>query len=540
MKVLVLGGVAAGTKVAAKLMREDRGNEVVVLNKGANISYAGCGLPYYVGHVIEDREQLIVNTPEKYAKLTGVTVLTETEAVQVDPAAKKVVAKDLKTGEEQAHEYDKLIISVGASPVKPPIEGCGLENVFFVRTPEDAIKIRDIVDAGNIKRAVVVGAGYIGLEIAENLKLQGVRPFVLDMADHALPGFDPEMAEYVEGKLQESGIPVITGVAVTGIEGDGKVEKVITNKKAYKADLVVLSAGIRPNTAFLEGIGLEMFKGTVLTNEKGETNLPDIYAAGDCAMVHNALTGKAAWSPMGSTANISGRLIAQNIMGAGLGYRGVLGTAVCKLPGLNVGRTGLTEAQAEAEGFHPVSVVTVVDDKAHYFPGAGTFVIKMIADKDSLRLLGVQVIGAGAVDKVVDIAVTGIMLKGTLTDLADMDLAYAPPFSTAIHPFEHTLNVLMNKINGKFETFTPAEYAAGAAEGYKVVDGCLAPSIEGAPYVELTTVEGPVDGLDPEEKILLVCNKGKRAYLLQNRLKFYGYKNTKVLEGGITFNDVEA
>ncbi len=540
MKVLVLGGVAAGTKVAAKLMREDRGNEVVVLNKGANISYAGCGLPYYVGHVIEDREQLIVNTPEKYAKLTGVTVLTETEAVQVDPAAKKVVAKDLKTGEEQAHEYDKLVISVGASPVKPPIEGCGLENVFFVRTPEDAIKIRDIVDAGNIKRAVVVGAGYIGLEIAENLKLQGVRPFVLDMADHALPGFDPEMAEYVEGKLQESGIPVITGVAVTGIEGDGKVEKVITNKKAYKADLVVLSAGIRPNTAFLEGIGLEMFKGTVLTNEKGETNLPDIYAAGDCAMVHNALTGKAAWSPMGSTANISGRLIAQNIMGAGLGYRGVLGTAVCKLPGLNVGRTGLTEAQAEAEGFHPVSVVTVVDDKAHYFPGAGTFVIKMIADKDSLRLLGVQVIGAGAVDKVVDIAVTGIMLKGTLTDLADMDLAYAPPFSTAIHPFEHTLNVLMNKINGKFETFTPAEYAAGAAEGYKVVDGCLAPSIEGAPYVELTTVEGPVDGLDPEEKILLVCNKGKRAYLLQNRLKFYGYKNTKVLEGGITFNDVEA
>ena len=540
MKVLVLGGVAAGTKIAAKLMREDRGNEVVVINKGANISYAGCGLPYYVGHVIEDRDQLIVNTPEKYSKLTGVTVLTETEAVKVDPEARKVVAKNVKTGEEQEHTYDKLVVSVGASPVKPPIEGCDLENVFFVRTPEDAIKIRDIVDAGNIKRAVVVGAGYIGLEIAENLKLQGVRPFVLDMAEHALPGFDPEMAEYVEGKLQESGIPVVTGVAVTGLEGDGKVEKVITSKKAYKADLVVLSAGIRPNTAFLEGIGLEMFKGTVLTNEKGETNLPDIYAAGDCAMVHNALTGKAAWSPMGSTANISGRLIAQNMMGAGLSYRGALGTAVCKLPGLNVGRTGLTEAQAVAEGFQPVSVITVVDDKAHYYPGAGTFIIKMIADKETLRLLGVQVIGAGAVDKVVDIAVTGIMLKGTLTDLADMDLAYAPPFSTAIHPFEHTLNVLMNKINGKFETFTPAEYAKGAAEGYKVVDACLAPSIEGAPYVELTTVEGPEDGLDPEENILLVCNKGKRAYLLQNRLKFYGYKNTKVLEGGITFNDVEA
>ncbi len=540
MKILVLGGVAAGTKIAAKLMREDRGNEVIVLNKGNHISYAGCGLPYYVGHVIEDKEQLIVNTPEKYSKLTGVKVLTETEAVKVDPEAKKVDVVDLKTGEQKSYDYDKLVISVGASPIKPPIEGCGLENVFFVRTPEDAIRIREAVDAGNVKRAVVVGAGYIGLEIAENLKLQGIRPFVLDMAEHALPGFDAEMAEYVEEKLKESGIPVVTGVAVTGIEGDGKVEKVITSKKAYKADLVVLSAGIRPNTAFLEGCGLEMFKGTVLTNAKGETNLPDIYAAGDCAMVRNALTEKAAWSPMGSTANISGRLIAQNIMGAGLGYRGVLGTAVCKLPGLNVGRTGLTEAQAAAEGFQPVSVITVVDDKAHYYPGAGAFIIKMIADKESLRLLGVQVIGAGAVDKVVDIAVTGIMLKGTLQDLADLDLAYAPPFSTEIHPFVTTLNVLMNKVSGKFETFTPAEYAAGAAEGYKVVDACLAPSIEGAPYVELTTVEGPLEGLDPDEKILLVCNKGKRAYLLQNRLKFYGYKNTKVLEGGITFTDVEA
>lgn len=539
MKVLVLGGVAAGTKIAAKLMREDRSNEVIVLNKGKNISYAGCGLPYYVGHVIEDRDELIVNTPEKYSKLTGVTVMTETEAIKVNPEAKKVTAKDLNTGEEKEYDYDKLVISVGASPVKPPIDGCDLENVFFVRTPEDAIRLRDVVDAGTVKKAVVVGAGYIGLEIAENLKLQGIRPFVLDMAPHALPGFDAEMAAYVEGKLQESGIPVVTGVAVTGIEGDGKVEKVTTSKRAYKADLVVLSAGIRPNTAFLEDTGLEMFKGTILTNDQGETNIPDIYAAGDCAMIHNALTGKPAWSPMGSTANIAGRLIAQNMMGAGLGYRGALGTAVCKLPGLNVGRTGLTEEQALAEGFDAVSVITVVDDKAHYFPGAGTFTIKMIADKASLKLLGVQVIGAGAVDKVVDIAVTGIMLKGTLPELADMDLAYAPPFSTAIHPFEHTLNVLMNKISGKFETFTPAEYAKGAAEGYKVVDGCLAPSIEGAPYVDLTTVEGPVEGLDPEEKILLVCNKGKRAYLLQNRLKFYGYKNTKVLEGGIAFNEVE-
>lgn len=540
MKVLVLGGVAAGTKIAAKLMREDRANEVTVLNKGRNISYAGCGLPYYVGHVIENKEELIVNTPLKYEKLTGVKVLTEMEAVKVEPNQKKVSAIDLKTGETKDFSYDKLVIAVGASPVKPPVEGCDLENVFFMRTPEDAIRLRTLIDGGSIKKAVVVGAGYIGLEIAENLKTMGVRPFVLDMAPQILaPGFDKEMADYAEGKLSESGIPVVTGVTVTAIEGNGQVEKVLTSKKAYKADLVVLSAGIRPNTAFLNDTGLEMVKGTILTNEYGETNLPDIYAAGDCAMVHNAITGKPAWSPMGSTANIAGRIIAQNMMGAKISYRGTLGTAVCKLPGINVGRTGLTEAQAKEEGFDPVSVVTIVDEKAHYYPGAGLLAVKMIADKSTQRLLGIQVVGDGAVDKIVDIAVTGIMLKGTLTQLSDLDFAYAPPFSTAIHPFAHTLNVLKNKISGRFETFTPAEYAAGAAEDYRLVDVSIQPTTEGAPYVELTDVNGPIEGLDPEEKLLLVCNKGKRAYLLQNRMKFYGYKNTKALEGGNFFSDVE-
>lgn len=540
MKVLVLGGVAAGTKIAAKLMREDRANEVTVLNKGRNISYAGCGLPYYVGHVIENKEELIVNTPLKYEKLTGVKVLTEMEAVKVEPNQKKVSAIDLKTGETKDFSYDKLVIAVGASPVKPPVEGCDLENVFFMRTPEDAIRLRTLIDGGSIKKAVVVGAGYIGLEIAENLKTIGVRPFVLDMAPQILaPGFDKEMADYAEGKLSESGIPVVTGVTVTAIEGNGKVEKVLTSKKAYKADLVVLSAGIRPNTAFLNDTGLEMVKGTILTNEYGETNLPDIYAAGDCAMVHNAITGKPAWSPMGSTANIAGRIIAQNMMGAKISYRGTLGTAVCKLPGINVGRTGLTEVQAKEEGFDPVSVVTIVDEKAHYYPGAGLLAVKMIADKSTERLLGVQVVGNGAVDKIVDIAVTGIMLKGTLTQLSDLDFAYAPPFSTAIHPFAHTLNVLKNKISGRFETFTPAEYAAGKAEDYRLVDVSIQPTTEGAPYVELTDVNGPIEGFDLEEKLLLVCNKGKRAYLLQNRMKFYGYKNTKALEGGNFFSDVE-
>ena len=539
MKIVILGGVAAGTKIAAKLMREDRNNEVLILNKGADISYAGCGLPYYVGHVIEEKESLIVNTPQKYEALTGARVLTRMEAVEVDRDAKQVTAVHLDTREKTVYSYDKLVIATGASPVRPPIEGVDLENVFFMRTPEDAIALRNLISDGGIKRAVVVGAGYIGLEIAENLAKDGVKPFVLDMAPHVLPGFDGEFATYIEGKLADAGIPVVTGVRVTGLEGEGgKVKKVLTDRKAYKADLVVLSAGIRPNTAFLDGTGLEMVKGTLLTNEAGQTNDPDLYAAGDCAMVHSAITGKPAWSPMGSTANINGRIIAQNIMGKELRYRGSLGTAVCQLPGLNVGRTGLTEAQAKAEGFDPISVVTIVDDKAHYMPGAATFTMKLIADRSTQRLLGVQVAGPGAVDKIVDITVTAIQCGATLDQLDGADFAYAPPFSTAIHPFAHTLNVLKNKLSGAFETFTPAEFAQGLAKDYRIVDASLKPTIEGAPYVDLTSVTGPLKDFGPEEKLLLICNKGKRAYLLQNRLKAFGYQHVKVLEGGNLFTDI--
>ena len=539
MKIVILGGVAAGTKIAAKLMRENRNYEVFILNKGAEISYAGCGLPYYVGHVIEEKSSLIVHTPEKYTALTGAHVLTGVEATKVDRARKEVTAVHLDTQETAVYPYDKLVIATGASPIPPPIEGVNLKNVFFMRTPEDAISLRNLITIGDIKRAVVVGAGYIGLEIAENLAKSGVKPVVLEMAPHVLPGFDEEFATYIEGKLADAGIPVVTGVRVTGLEGDdGKVRKVLTDRKAYKADLVVLSAGIRPNTAFLNDTGLEMVKGTLLTNEAGQTNDPDIYAAGDCAMVRSAITGKPAWSPMGSTANINGRIIAQNIAGKELRYRGSLGTAVCQLPGLNVGRTGLTEAQARGEGFDPISVVTIVDDKAHYMPGASTFAIKLIADRGTQRFLGVQVAGPGAVDKIVDITVTAIQCGATLDQMDGADFAYAPPFSTAIHPFAHTLNILKNKLNGAFETFTPAEFAQGLAKDYRIVDASLKPSIEGAPYVDLTTVTGPMEGFGLEEKILLICNKGKRAYLLQNRLKAFGYQHVKVLEGGNLFTDV--
>ncbi len=541
MKVLVLGGVAAGTKVAAKLKREDRSCEVTILTKGRDISYAGCGLPYYVGDVIHEKSELIVNTPEKFAALTGAAVRTETEAVAVHTDRHTVEAKDLRTGAVSEYGYDKLVIATGASPFVPPVQGLDLKNVFVMRTPDDAIGLREAVESGEIKRAVVAGGGFIGLEVAENLAAKGVKTTVIDFAPHVLPNFlDPELSEYVENRMADEGIMPVTGVSLEGAEGSGKVEKVLTSKRGYKADALVLAIGIRPNTGFLEGSGIEMFKGTILTDRYMRTNVPDVYAAGDCAMVTNRQTGKPAWSPMGSTANITGRLLASGIAGKKIAYPGVLGTGVAKLPGgLNTGRTGLTETAAKAEGYDVESVITVVDDKAHYYPGAGLFIIKLTADRATRKLLGVQVLGTGAVDKVTDIGVTAISLGATVDQLAAMDFAYAPPFSTAIHPFAHSVNILINKLDGEMVSFTPAEFAASAAEGYEVIDCALAPTLEGKKYLDLTKIDGEIPGLEKDAPFLLVCTKGRRAYLTQNRMKFYGYTNTRVLEGGTTFTEME-
>lgn len=540
MKILVIGGVAAGTKVAAKLKREDRGAEVRILVKDKDISYAGCGLPYYVGGVIADRGALIVNTPEKFSALTGAAVLTGKEAVSLDREAKLVTAVDTETGESEAYSYDKLVIATGASPVAPPFPGINLKNVFFMRKPEDAVSLRAAVDTGEIRRAVVCGGGFIGLEVAENLAAKGVKVSVIDMAEQILPGFDPEMAAYAERHLADHGIACFTGAKLEEIIGGEKVEKIRTDKRAMKADAVVLSLGIRPNTAFLAGSGIELAPGgTIKVDGQMRTNDPDVYAVGDCAMVTNRVTGAPAWSPMGSSANIEGRLAARVLAGEALSYPGVLGTGVCKLPELNVGRTGLTEAAAKEAGYDVVTVTAVVDDKAHYYPGASNFIVKMIADRQSGKFLGLQVLGKGAVDKMVDIAVVALTLGASLHDLENMDLAYAPPFSTAIHPFAHTLNVLLNKISGGLDSFTPAEYAAGLADDYKIVDVSINPSLEGAPYVDLTKIAGPLPEYGIGDKLLLVCAKGKRAYLTQNRMKFYGYDNTKVLEAGHIFNEID-
>ena len=539
MKVLVIGGVAAGTKAAAKLKREDRSIDVKIITGGHDISYAGCGLPYYIGDVITSRDELIVNTPEKFSALTGVEVITDALVAEVD--FKKKSLSYIKGSSNVIEEtYDKLIIATGASPIVPNIPGYELDGVFTLRTPDDADAIKAYAKRDDVRSAVIAGAGFIGLEVAENLKRIGLSVTVIDMADNIMPSaMDEEMARWAKRKMEEAGIRIQTGVRAEAILGADKVSALKTDKLEIKADMVILALGVRPSTKFLENTGLEMEKGAILVDEHMRTNIPDVYAAGDCALVSHRITGKRLYSAMGSTANISARVLPKNVVGKDSVYPGALGTGVVRLlDNLNAGRTGLTEEAAVKEGFDVVTALAVTDDKAHYYEGSSFFIMKLIAERKTHRMLGFQVLGSGAVDKLTDIAVVAISKGMRVEEMDTLDFSYAPPFSTAISPFVQLCNILENKIIGEFETVTPLEYMRGMAKGYKVIDVMPEKTIPGATWVNLGKVDGPIEGLGKDEKLLLVCARGKRGYFLQNRLKHYGYTNTRVLEGGITFNDV--
>lgn len=536
MKVLVIGGVAAGTKTAAKLKRENRDLDVTLITKGENISYAGCGLPYYVGGVIENKSDLIVNTPKSFSDLTQVEVKTGIEALSIDRNEKIVNAINLNNNEEVKFNYDKLVIATGADPVKPPIEGIDLEGVYYMRTPNDAIAVREVVENDNVKRAVVVGGGFIGLEVAENLHEIGVKTTLVEAMDHIMPGFDDEVCSYVEDELMENGIMVLTEERLISIEGDNKVKKVRTDKRAMKADIIVMAVGIRANTKIANDCGLELeVNKTIKVNEYMQTNDEDIYAVGDCVTVKNILSGKPVWSPMGSSANKEGRCVAKTISGEKTPFNGVLGTGIVKLLNLNAARTGLTEKDAKNLGYEVESVIVPIDDKAHYYPDSKMIIIKLIADKNSQRVLGAQIFGEGNVDKQIDIVATAITFNATIGDLQNLDLAYAPPFSTAIHPLGHVANVLLNKIDGAVKIVRYNDFIENQ-EDYKLADVNKKTQLEGIPFIDLATLNGKLDEFEYDDKILLVCARGKRAYLAYNRMKHFGYKDVQILEGGLALN----
>ncbi|MCQ2427272.1 MAG: FAD-dependent oxidoreductase [Clostridia bacterium] len=539
MKTVIIGGVAAGTKAAARIGRLDRNGETKLLTKSSGISYAECALPYYVGGVINDRGALSASEPASFSALTGTKVVTGCEVTSVDFDSKTV--KAVKDGEEITESYDRLVIASGASPIVPDIAGVKTPGVFFMRTPDNAVALREYIEANGCRSAVIAGAGFIGLETAENLKSRGLSVTVIDVAGQILSGaLDRDMADYAASELRKSGMRILTGTPITAVLGSDRVTGIEAGVLKIDADVVVIALGVKPATSFLDPAKIAMADGAVIVDENMRTSVPDVYAAGDCAEIKNTVSGKNVRSAMGSTAGISARILADNVMGGDRSFRGVLGTAVVKLArGLNAARTGLTVTQAKMEGIEAVSATCVVNDKPAFYPGADSMVIKLIASASDRRLIGAEIIGAGAVDKIADTAAVAITAGMKADELCSLDLAYAPPFSTAVSPFVTAVNVLLNKLDGVLKSFTPEEYSAGAAKGYTVVDVHPAPSVTGAKFVDISRFDGVIDGVEKDAKLLIVCHRGRRAYIAQRMFAAAGYTETRVLEGGSYLNRVK-
>lgn len=542
-KVLIIGGVAAGTKAAAKAARENQDLEITVLTRDRHVSYAGCGLPYYIGDVIKEEKELLVKRPKDFRADFGIEVITGMEAIKILPEDKIVLAKDLDTGESREFEYDKLVLATGATPFIPPVEGAKLGNIITVRTVQDATSVKKLLSERDYKDAVVVGGGMNGLEIAENLSLRGIRTTVVELAPHILPPYDADIALNVQKHLAEKGITVLAGTAVKSFEdnGRGEVGAVTTGAGSLKADLVVLSVGVRPNVGMARECGILLGPtGAIAVNEKMETNLKGVYAVGDCAENINLITGRQVWYPMGSTANKAGRIAGINLSGTGAEdtMKGVLGTSVLKLFDLNIAKTGLSERDARSLGYKVETVLVPAPDRAHYYPGSREIVTKLIVDRESRKVLGGQIFGEGVVDKPIDILVTAISFGATVDQLAKLDLAYAPPFSTAMGTTIVAANVMMNKLAGKFNGVGPLELKEKMEAGAVLVDVRIdkeyfVRSIPESINIPLRHLVKRVDDLDREKEIILNCKVGLRSYLALLKLKGLGFKKVSILEGGL-------
>ncbi|HOE56182.1 MAG TPA: FAD-dependent oxidoreductase [Bacillota bacterium] len=546
-KLVVIGAVAAGTKAASKAKRNNPDLDIKVFTKERYISYAGCGLPYYIGGVIKEKQEILVRSPEDFRNNQGIDVFTEHEVKKINVSEKKVIVEDLKSGNVQEFPYDKLIIATGASPIVPPLENIGLANIFTLRSVSDALTIRELLDSGKVKKAVVVGGGFIGLETAENLKYRGIEVTIVELMPHILPPFDEEIALYAQNHMVDMGVNILTGEKVTGFEGnDGKVSAVKTSAGDIEADMVILSIGVRPNTAVAVEAGIETgAAGAIKVNKYMETNIKDIYAAGDCAENTNLVTGKPVWYPMGSTSNKTGRIAGHN---AALvkqdesmkdSLEGVLGTTIVRLFEINAAKTGLSERDAIREGYDIETVLVPGNDKAHYFPGNKRIITKLIVDRSTRKVLGAQIVGEGAADKPIDTIAAAITLGAKVSDLAKLDLAYAPPFSMAMSTTILSANVMMNKLTGRIETVKSGDVYKGLEDGsINILDvreegEFFISAIPGSTNIPLNEIEARAGEIDKsKETIILVCKLGERAYSSYLKLKKLGFKNLRVLEGG--------
>ena len=447
MRLVIVGGVAAGTKAAARARRVDPEAEITIYQEEPEISISECGLPYFLSGVVDDRNNLVARTPEEFAE-KDVEVLVRHRVEEIDHESKKLTVRNLKTDEQFEDDYDRLIIATGAQAVVPPIPGAELAGIFKLRFLTDADEVLRYTKQQAPQKAVVVGGGYIGLEVAENLCSLGMEVSIVEAADQVAIAYGKEVADRVCAHLTENGIKLYAGDEVEEFTGDGHVQSVKFGDKELEADLVILGVGIKPHVSLAEKAGVEIgATGAIRVDEHLKTSLPDVWAAGDCVETTNVASGEPTWVPLGDTANQMGRVAGTNAAaGEGaLQFPGVLGTGIFKVFDLGVGKTGLSEKEAEDAGFEVLSAGIESPDRAGYYPGVDKVFLKLILDKESGRLLGAESVGSGT-DKLIDVCATAIWGKLRVEDLVNLDLAYAPPFSPTLSPVIQVATVLSGKL----------------------------------------------------------------------------------------------
>jgi len=546
-RVVIVGGVAAGPKAASKVARMMPGAEVTLVEKGKLISYAGCGLPYYISGVVKEQADLmsspvgVVRDVAFFQKVKNVRVRSQTEATGIDRANKRLHIKSVVDGSVSALDYDKLVLATGAVPVVPPLPGIELENIFTLQNIPDAEGIKAVLAEGKKREAVIVGGGLIGVETAEALVQMGCRVTIVEMLPQILGTLDWEMAKLVEQHMESHGVRVLTQTKVTQFEGDGKIQAVLTDSEKLSADMVVLAVGVRPNATLAKDAGLKIGAfGAIQVDSHMRTSDPDIYAAGDCVETVNMVTGKSCYVPLGSTANKQGRVAAVNVCGGDDEFPGVLGSMVCKVFDYCVGRTGLTEAGAAEAGYDVMTALAPAPEKAHFMPEAKPLLLKLVVDRNSRRLLGAQAAGPGAGDKRIDVAAMAITAGMTVDQLANADLCYAPPYAPAMDNIITAANVARNKLDGYMTGVSAQEvkHMMDEENDFVFLDVRGQPEYDevrlpGGTLIPLGALRGRLDELPKDKEIVAFCKISLRGYEAALILKAAGFPGVRVLDGGV-------
>lgn len=533
MKIVIVGGVAGGASAAARLRRLDEEAEIVVFERSGYISYANCGLPYYIGGTITDPGALTLQTPESFDNRFRVDMRINHEVTAIDPEHKTVTVKNLVTGEEFEETYDKLILSPGAKPTQPKVPGVGLDRVFTLRTVEDTFRMKEFIDTEQPHSAVIAGGGFIGLELAENLRELGMDVTIVQRPQQLMKPFDPDMAAFIHAEARKHGITLELGRALEGFQeaADGNgVEVLLAGCEPLKADMAVLAIGVTPDTAIAQEAGLTMgLKGSILVNDAMETSEADIYAVGDAVQVKHLVTGEDALISLAGPANKQGRIAADNICGLDSHYKGSQGSSIIKVFDLTAAATGINMTAATAAGIDADFVILSPMSHAGYYPGGKLMTMKVVFEKETYRLLGAQIVGYEGVDKRIDVLATAIFAGLRATDLKDLDLAYAPPYSSAKDPvnmagfmienieegllkqwhLDQLDGLLANPEVTLLDTRTPGEYARGHIEGFVNI-----------PVDELRE---RMNILNHHKPVYVICQSGLRSYIACRLLEGNGF-----------------